>query len=91
MYAPPNNSCISARTNRVITTVHMTLMIPRTNPAIDIPDESSLFIPIAPQTIATIGKTNPKNERNHPQHNPIIPKIKLIIPKVFAIFFHLIS
>jgi hypothetical protein len=62
--------------------------IPRINPAIAIPLESSFLSPIAPKMIAIIGKIIPTKGIGiaQAQHNPIIPKINAIIPFVFDIF-----
>ena len=56
---PPNNAAMKATKTKKIRSTQTIEIIPSTNPAIAIPCESSFFIPMAPNIIATIGKMNP--------------------------------
>jgi len=66
-------------------------MIPRINPAIAIPFESSVMIPIIPKTIARPGKMygpqEKKNTKSQPTNSPSSPKINAKIPNTFPMFF----
>lgn len=67
-------------------------MIPKINPAIPKPFESSLIIPIMPKIIAKLGSKKPPQSlriihKIQPTHIPSIPKTKDKIPKTLLIIF----